>query len=63
LNKITQKIQAQDRYCKKEKLPHFAPYDGLCYACKRQIYDRYTLDYCKNALITGCPYCQWSYCD
>jgi hypothetical protein len=61
--KIREKIKAQDRYCKKKGLPHFAPYDGRCYACGRNIYNRYTLDFCANALIAGCPYCHTSYCE
>jgi len=58
-----QKIEAQAKYCRKVRAPMFAPEDGHCYACGRQIYDRYTVQQAGEHLITGCPYCNRSYCE
>lgn len=58
-NKISEAIAAQNKLCADKGLPHFAPYDGVCWSCYRQIYDE--LD--GLSFITGCPYCHRSYCD
>ena len=34
-------IEAQSAYCKKKGLPHFAPSDGVCWRCHRQIFQLY----------------------
>ena len=60
---IDVKIKAQEDYCEKENVLHFAPTDGICYRCDKQIYHDITLDEASNELITGCPICGWSYCD
>lgn len=31
-------IQVQKKYCEDNSDPHFAPYSGLCWNCKRNIY-------------------------
>ena len=66
-------IEAQKNYCKENGVPHFAPQDGFCYSCGKQIYadcekngfidHGETLEYAKSRLITGCPHCNRSYCD
>ena len=59
-------IKAQEEYCEQRKVPHFAPYSGRCYSCGKDIYSApygYTVEYAKNRLITGCPYCRASYVD
>lgn len=40
----------------------FAPPDGFCYHCRRQIYD--TTDRIAQAVerpVTGCPHCHYSF--
>lgn len=60
---LQKKIDAQKRYCKANDLPHFAPFDGYCFSCGRQIYEEITLKKAKTDLITGCPWCHRSFCD
>jgi len=57
-----EKIEAQKEYCKNNDLPFFAPYT-VCPNCKRDIWDKITLEQAKTELITGCPYCNRSYCN
>lgn len=63
----TQKaIEAQEKYCSKNKLPHFAPHNGNCYICGKNIYEgqlAISVEQASSSLITGCPYCGRSYCD
>lgn len=66
-------IEAQKKYCEDNKAPHFAPEDGFCYSCGKQIYTDYhehgftdrgkSIEYASTELITGCPHCHRSYCD
>lgn len=64
--------KAQREYCDKNHLPHFAPYDGCCFRCGRNIYSpvkypKYTVgitvEEAGSTLITGCPFCSASYVD
>ena len=50
---------AQADLCAKSGLPHFAPANGVCWSCGRQIYEE--LD--GTSFVTGCPFCHRSYCD
>lgn len=52
-------IIAQQDYCKEHDLPIFAPSDGHCWKCGRDIVD----DEWATELITGCKHCNISYCD
>ena len=54
---------AQDEYCERNGLPHFAPYDGHCYRCHGDIYSVISVENAGSVLITGCPCCHVSYCD
>ena len=74
---------AQEKYCKENGLPHFAPANGRCYRCNKQIYEQmehkrknyftgevigtYTtgisVEQASTELVTGCPHCNWSYCE
>ena len=41
-------------------------WDGRCYRCGHQIFNEdkgYTLEEAGNFVITGCPYCHYSYCE
>ena len=75
---IQEAILAQQKYCKETGYPHFAPHNGICYRCNRNIYkeEKHTNQYNGNTyttgitvekaaseLITGCPHCNRSYCD
>lgn len=44
---------------------HFAPHDGECWHCHKNIYQDYgdRKGYTGGAYVTGCPHCQHSYCD
>ena len=70
--------KAQTNYCDDHGLPHFAPFDGICYSCHQQIYaplehrnpydgrKTYTgipVDLAATTLITGCPHCSSSFCE
>lgn len=61
---IQTKRFAQAIYCNEHKLINFAG-DGICPSCHRNCYDDdgYSLEYCSNDLITGCPFCKRSWCD
>lgn len=68
-------IKSQEQYCIKNKYPHFAPDDGICWDCCQNIYaDKgrtrsgkethgISVEGAGNHLITGCPFCSRSYCD
>jgi len=62
-NEIEEKRAAQKAYTIKEQLPHFAPTDGVCWNCGKQIYTGISLEKASTQLITGCPHCHRSYCD
>lgn len=73
----TAAIKAQRDYCKENSMPHFAPSNGVCWACRSQIYESRSTNVSGNKshktgisvqsagerLITGCPHCKKSYCD
>ncbi len=63
MGELEDKLQAQKDYCKEKELPHFAPSSGVCWNCKKQIYNRISLEKAGTDLVTGCPYCHRSYCD
>jgi hypothetical protein len=54
-------LNAQKEYCKRTGAPHFAPYDGVCNYCKKDIVVGYEGRW--SSLITGCPRCHHSFCD
>ena len=65
-------IEAQRKYCKEKGYPHFAPYDGRCYSCNKDIYSEIdhgtyktgiSVESAGSELIIGCPHCNRSYCD
>lgn len=67
--------EAQENYCKEKGYPHFAPNDGRCWKCNQNIYDNegksrngrirngISVERAGRQLITGCPFCNWSYCE
>lgn len=56
---LTARIERQAVACELLELPHFAPADGVCFACRRQIYE--LVD--GSTPIGGCPACGKSYCE
>ncbi len=65
---ISEAIEAQERYCEENKYPLFAPGNGMCYRCHRNIYKEIngygiSVEAAGTQLITGCPHCNWSFCD
>jgi hypothetical protein len=73
---VNEAIQAQKKLQLEKKYPDFAPSNGICYACQKQIYSQIEQDFNGNifftgisvekaskSLITGCPHCNRSYCD
>jgi hypothetical protein len=62
---ISECIKRQAQLCKEKELPHFAPSNGICWRCKRNIYQNYGTSKGKTGeeFITGCPHCSRSYCD
>lgn len=59
-------MKAQKRFTEKNELPHFAPTNGICWGCRRNIYSAprgYTVERAGEELITGCPHCHKSYVD
>jgi hypothetical protein len=64
--------RAQAKLCEDHKYPHFAPKDGNCYRCWKNIYTEIdhgnyktgiSVERASSDLITGCPHCHYSYCD
>ena len=62
----------QDKYCKENGYPHFAPESGKCWSCNSDIYAQInhgeyktgiSVEEAGSTLITGCPHCHISYCD
>jgi hypothetical protein len=60
---VKEKIAAQAEYQRRKNLPDCAPHDGMCWSCHKQIYNKITFQEASSKLITGCPYCSWSYCE
>ena len=69
---VKEAIKAQEKLCIEKGYPHFAPYDGVCYRCGKNIYKpiekgKYirgiTVERAGSELITGCPHCKYSYCE
>lgn len=68
-------IEAQKRYCDERKCPYFAPPNGWCSRCGRNIFEPYTyrreplvtigisVEEAGSKLITGCPHCGATFVD
>ena len=59
-------IRNQKDYSDRHDVPHFAPREGICFYCHRNIYtgpQAYTPEYAAMHLITSCPYCNHTFCD
>lgn len=75
---IAASCRAQADYCEDHNIPHFAPFDGVCYSCHQQIYAKLEhinpynghksftgipTELAATTLISGCPHCSSSYCE
>lgn len=60
---IQNKLSAQNAYAEKMDYPHFAPNNGICWSCNKQIYELISFEKAGSSLITGCPHCFKSYCE
>jgi len=62
--RIEAKKAAQKTFWEQSGTPHFAPENGVCDYCERQIYQDLgvSLNDAKK-LVTGCPLCHRSFCD
>lgn len=58
---VVEACERQATLCRESALPHFAPHNGVCWACFRQIYAPNGVD--GSAFVTGCPFCARSYVD
>lgn len=67
-------IQAQSQYCNDNRLPDFAPSDGICYRCDKDIYSPVenrrgdfesgiSVEKAASSHVIYCPHCRMSYCD
>lgn len=63
---------AQKKYCEEHGYPVFAPlysspsFPGTCYKCHNNIYQAnggYSVELAGSGLITGCPFCHYSFCE
>lgn len=67
--------EAQSKYCQEHGYPHFAPKSGRCWRCNQNIYvdgkrcndnrssKGISVERAGRELITGCPHCNWDFCD
>lgn len=64
--------KAQAEYCRDNHAPHFAPIDGICWRCKRDIYQQQnasgrstgiSVQEAGSKVICFCPHCNRSYDD
>ena len=62
---IIEARKAQAELCKERGLPHFAPDNGVCWRCNKNIYQNYetSMGVTGKEFVTGCPHCNRSYCD
>jgi hypothetical protein len=59
---IAESIANQSALCKANDYPHFAPRDGNCWKCRKNVYE-HPSENGGQTLVTGCPWCNWSYCE
>lgn len=54
---------AQHAYLDAHGYPSFAPYDGICPCCHKNIWLKLTVEQAGSDIITSCPHCARSYDD
>jgi hypothetical protein len=66
---VSASVQGQKKLSEDNNLPHFAPKSGVCWNCKKNIYEPdergfgITTERASTELVTGCPHCFRTYCD
>lgn len=60
---MNEKTTGKSTYPKTAGSPLYAPEDGICWFCKRNIYWRIPVEKAGTELVVGCPHCFRSYCD
>ena len=60
---VSKAIEAQTKLCNERRWPFFAPRNGRCWRCGKQIFDKISVYEASKSLITGCPLCHHSYVD
>lgn len=59
-------IRAQHKFCNENKVHEYAPNNGVCYRCGRNIYMGkfgFSVEQASSTHVTYCPYCNRSFCD
>jgi len=56
-----QKARLQAVFTEAKNVPMFAPVDGVCYKCKKNVYENMELGYVMNNLVASCPHCNHSF--
>ncbi|CAK7019522.1 hypothetical protein [uncultured Phascolarctobacterium sp.] len=59
---VKQAAAAQEKFCRRHNIPDFAG-TGICFSCRRQIFEKITVAKAAAEIITGCPYCKRSFCE
>ena len=58
---------AQKKYCEEKGYPLFLYYrNGQCFRCGNSVFRQpggYTIEHAGSHLITGCPFCNASFCE
>ena len=57
--KILENQKKHKEACKRDNIPDYAPDNGICWSCHRQIFEYDKLSF----PVTGCPYCHRSFYD
>lgn len=64
---VQEAIQNQKKLVSKLSAPYFAPSDGICWKCHKQIFGtderQITKERAAKEFITCCPLCHQTYCD
>lgn len=58
---IKRKIEAQEKFCGGINSPFYAPRNGICWRCGKQIFDMIDVTMAGSKIVSGCPYCHRSY--
>jgi hypothetical protein len=56
---IQERIKKHQALCAERNFPNFAPNNGKCFSCKKQVFERED----GTRFITGCPHCGRTFCD
>lgn len=69
---VAKAIENQREYCETNNVPMFIETDGICYRCRKNIFEPFTSggfvsgitkERAGKALITSCPHCRYTFVD